>query len=68
MTFTEQRQQALAILIHGKGLNRRSASFLGQCSVDDAPLTDKQQAWFDLLVRRFNETNEGVATDVWHVS
>jgi hypothetical protein len=52
MNFDEQRRDALAILNHAEWLTRKAGSFLGQCAVDETPLTDRQETWFEQLAER----------------
>ena len=53
MTFDEQRKIALAILTGDPSrISRRAGSFIGQCTVDDTPLTPKQSDWFRTLAER----------------
>ncbi len=48
------RLAALALLNapEPKGLTRKAGSFLGQCAVDPAPLTEAQSGWLDALLRK----------------
>lgn len=43
---------ALALLNSGQKLTRKAGSFLGQCAVDDTPLTAKQFDWLATLLDR----------------
>ncbi|MEH6715961.1 hypothetical protein [Parasphingorhabdus flavimaris] len=52
MNFEQRRQDALAILNNAERLTRKAGSFLGQCAVDAAPLTDRQAHWFEQLAER----------------
>ena len=53
MTFTSHRVAALALLNDPNAkLTRKTGSFLGQCAVDDAPLSDKQSDWLATLLER----------------
>lgn len=52
LTFLERRALALQVLTVGEKLTRKSGSFLGQCVVDDHPLSDKQIDWFTTLAER----------------
>ena len=52
MTFEAQRKVALAILSSECSLSRKAGSFLGQCVVDESPLTDKQETWFLQLAEK----------------
>lgn len=52
ITFDERKAVALSILSHEVQLSRRAGSFLGQCVVDDTPLTEKQLAWLLILAER----------------
>lgn len=49
-SFATHRDAALALLIHGKSLNWKSGSFLGQIAVVDRPLSEKQRNWLALLL------------------
>lgn len=50
--FPDHRAAALALL-NGEGkLTRKARSFLGQCAVDPAPLTEKQADWLATLLDR----------------
>jgi hypothetical protein len=50
--FEQQRALALRILTDGGNLTRKAGSFLGQCAVDQSPLTDKQLDWLAALAER----------------
>jgi hypothetical protein len=50
----ELRKAALAILASSGRQTRKAGSFLGQCIVDDTPLTNKQLEWFLTLAERAN--------------
>ncbi len=53
MNFDEQSRAALAILSSPENkLTRKAGSFLGQCVVDETPLTDRQLEWFGQLAER----------------
>jgi hypothetical protein len=52
MRFSERRKAALWLLEHAKGLTRKSGSFLGQCAVDQSPLTERQDYWLQQLIRK----------------
>lgn len=50
--FPDHRSAALALL-NGEGkLTRKAGSFLGQCVVDQTPLTKAQSAWIATLLDR----------------
>lgn len=61
MKFPQRRELALAILNRGEGITPKAAAFLGQCTIDQNPLTERQQAWFEKLVERFEQPKEGPA-------
>lgn len=47
------RALALALLIKGEGIGRRSGGFIGQlCAPDHYPLTPKQHEWLGKLAER----------------
>ena len=46
------RQAALALLNGNHRLSRKAGQFLGQLSVDPAPLSDAQSNWLDRLLER----------------
>lgn len=51
--FTTPRDAALALLNDPhQRLSRKAGSFLGQCAVDDAPLSLKQLEWLETLLER----------------
>jgi hypothetical protein len=50
--FYNQRDAALALLHSDLRLTRKSGSFLGQCCVDETPLSDKQRVWLDGLLQK----------------
>ncbi|KQS04512.1 hypothetical protein ASG11_09845 [Sphingomonas sp. Leaf357] len=52
MSFTNQRDAALALLNSDTVLTRKAGSFLGQLAVDQTPLTSKQREWLDTLLDR----------------
>lgn len=52
MNFEQQRREALAILNSDGKITRRGGSFIGQCAVDDTPLTERQKEWFETLASR----------------
>ncbi|WP_417592524.1 hypothetical protein [Parasphingorhabdus sp.] len=52
MNFEQQRAAALAILSSNMKASRKCGSFLGQCAVDDTPLTERQERWFGQLVEK----------------
>lgn len=62
MSFAEQRKTALAILASDTPASRKAGSFLGQCAVDDSPLSEKQMNWFLTLADR-----AGIELEVAHV-
>lgn len=51
-SFGLRRKLALDILQGEVRLSRKAGSFLGQCVVDDTPLTDKQETWLGQLAER----------------
>ena len=56
------RSMALAILHSDTKLTRSAGSFLGQCAVDDTPLTEKQAKWLAQLADKAGlpmETSNG---------
>ena len=57
------RTAALAILTGSERLSRKAGSFLGQCVVDPAPLSDKQADWFEQLAERAGVEWEGSRHD-----
>ncbi len=59
MTFEHQRKVALLILSSDMGMTRKAGSFLGQCIVDEAPLSEKQHNWFLQLAERAGVFVEG---------
>lgn len=46
------RAAALALLSSDGRFSRKGGSFLGQCVVDDTPLSDAQAKWLDQLLVR----------------
>ena len=50
MTFTNQRDAALALLTESKCLTRKAGSFLGQLVADPTPMTSAQSDWLDKLL------------------
>lgn len=50
--FENVREAALALLLSEQRLTRKAGSFLGQCAVDPAPLTDAQADWLGALLDR----------------
>jgi hypothetical protein len=50
--FTSQREAALGLLNSDARLTRKAGSFLGQCAVDPAPLSQAQREWIDTLLER----------------
>jgi hypothetical protein len=50
--FTTQKAAALALLNGGFALTRKGGSFLGQCIVDDTPLSIKQADWLATLLSK----------------
>lgn len=53
MAYPSHREAALALLNDPEAkLSRKAGSFLGQCVVDDTPLTDKQRDWISTLLDR----------------
>lgn len=52
LDYETRRKLALDILASGCRLTRKAGSFLGQCVVDPAPLSDAQAEWLDQLAER----------------
>lgn len=52
MTEAPHQTAALALLNAGGRLTRKAGSFLGQCVVDPAPLTEAQHDWISTLLER----------------
>lgn len=52
LPFDRRRVIALSILANEARLTRKAGSFLGQCVVDDLPLTENQSVWFLQLAER----------------
>ena len=50
--FPDHRQAALALLNGSSRLNRKAGQFLGQLTVDPAPLTEAQADWLAKLLNR----------------
>lgn len=50
--FQARRGAAMLLLTSATGLTRRAGSFLGQCIVDPAPLTEAQAEWLGKLLDR----------------
>lgn len=50
--FPDHKAAALALLNAGCALSRKAGSFLGQCVVDDTPLSIKQANWLATLLNR----------------
>ena len=57
--FDQRRQLALEVLTRSERLTRKAGSFLGQCVVDRAPLSDAQTEWLIQLAER-----AGIAVEV----
>lgn len=53
-SFPIVRAAALELLNSDARLTRRAGSFLGQCAVDPAPLSDLQLDWLVTLLDRNN--------------
>ena len=47
-----RRKAARAILSCDTPLSRKAGSFLGQCVMDDMPLTERQSTWFEQLAEK----------------
>lgn len=52
MTFDARRALALQVLGSDARLTRKAGSFLGQCAVDETPLSPKQSEWLEQLAER----------------
>lgn len=50
--FASHSEAALALLNQGGRLTRKAGSFLGQCVVDETPLTEAQRDWLATLLER----------------
>jgi hypothetical protein len=50
--FSTIRDAALAVLTSGADLNRRDGQFLGGIAFQDFPLSAKQEAWLQGLLKR----------------
>lgn len=59
--YEKRRAAALSILNDADvNLTRKAGSFLGQCAVDPAPLTDRQGKWLGQLADRAGIELEGI--------
>ena len=52
MSFTSQREAALALLQSGERLTRKAGSFCGQLVVDPTPMSEAQRSWLTTLLDR----------------
>jgi hypothetical protein len=59
--FAMRRAIALAILSKDQRLTRKAGQFLGQCCVDQNPLSERQAEWLTQLAER-----AGVAPETKH--
>lgn len=50
--FAERRLLALQVLTSSERLTRKAGSFLGQCAVDQTPLSERQIEWLTQLADR----------------
>lgn len=50
--FADRRLLALEVLTRSERLTRKAGSFLGQCAVDQTPLTERQLEWLTQLAER----------------
>jgi len=58
-SFLTRRSAVLDILQRSEKLTRKAGSFLGQCTVDPTPLTERQIEWFAQLAERAGVAVEG---------